>query len=123
MLGYKPLSPRTSATRSGYNHHMSKSRHLTLRCPECQADLKIDSQTGEVIFHKAATKPPAAGKDFEKLLEELKEEKSQAEEIFEREIEAHKNRDRLLEEKFDEALRRAEESPDDEPPLRPFDLD
>ena len=102
---------------------MSTSRHLTLRCPECQADLKIDSQTGEVIFHKAAKQPPAEGKDFEKLLQELEEEKSQAEEIFEREVEALKNRDRLLDEKFQEALRHAEESPDEEPPPRPFDLD
>jgi hypothetical protein len=102
---------------------MSTPSHLTLRCPECKADLKIDSQTGEVIFHKAAKQPPAAGKDFEKLLQELEEEKSQAEQIFEREVEAHKNRDRLLDEKFQEALRHAEESPDDEPPPRPFDLD
>ena len=102
---------------------MATSRHLTLRCPECQADLKIDAETGEVIFHKPAKKAPAEGKDFEKLLQELEEERSNAEEIFEREVEAHKNRDRLLEEKFQEALRRAEESPDDEPPPRPFDLD
>ncbi|MDH3255787.1 MAG: hypothetical protein OEM62_12390 [Acidobacteriota bacterium] len=102
---------------------MPKARHLTLRCPECQADLKIDAATGEVIFHKAAKRPTAAGKDFEKLLQELKEEKTQAEEIFEREVEALKNRDRLLEEKFQQALRHAEESPDDEPPPRPFDLD
>ena len=102
---------------------MSTSRHLNLRCPECQADLKIDSETGEVIFHKAAKRPPAEGKDFEKLLKELEEEKSQAEEIFEREVEALKSRDRLLDEKFQEALRHAEESPEDEPPPRPFDLD
>ncbi len=34
-----------------------------------------------------------------------------------------KDRDRLLEEKFQEALKRAEEEPDDERPLRPIDLD
>ena len=102
---------------------MTKSRHLTLRCPECQADLKLDAETGEVLFHKPARQPPAAGKNFDRLLEELDEEKAQAEEIFEREVEAHKNRDRLLQEKFEEAMRRAEESPDEEPPLRPFDLD
>ena len=94
-----------------------------LRCPACRADLKIDRETGAVISHKAAKPAPAEGKDFAELLEELEEEKSQAEELFEREVEAHKNRDRLLEEKFQEALKRAEESPDDEPPPRPFDLD
>ena len=44
-------------------------------------------------------------------------------EIFEREVEAHRDRDRLLEERFEEALRKAEEDPDDGPPPRPFDLD
>lgn len=109
--------------RTSYNLLMAKSRHLSLRCPECSADLKIDGETGEVIFHKPAKKAPASGKDFERLLQELDEEKSQAEQIFEREVEAHKNRDRLLKEKFEEALRRAEETPDDELPPRPIDLD
>ena len=34
-----------------------------------------------------------------------------------------KDRSRLLDEKFEEALRRAEEEPADVPPPRPFDLD
>jgi hypothetical protein len=102
---------------------MSESRALSLRCPECRAHLKVDAATGEILFHKPAKRPPAAGKDFEKLLAELDEEKSHAEEIFEREVEALRNRDQLLERKFEEALRRAEESPDEEPPKRPFDLD
>ena len=44
-------------------------------------------------------------------------------EVFEREMSAMKDRDRLLEEKFREAVRRAEESPDEGRPKRPFDLD
>jgi hypothetical protein len=36
---------------------------------------------------------------------------------------AMKDRDRLLEEKFKQALERAKEEPDDVPPPRPFDLD
>jgi hypothetical protein len=102
---------------------MAESRSLALRCPECQAHLKVDAETGEVLFHKPTKKVPAEGKDFDELLQALDEEKSQAEEVFEREVEALKNRDRLLEEKFKEALRHAEESPEDEPPPRPFDLD
>ena len=102
---------------------MSESPRLTVLCPECKARLKIDAGTGEVLFHKSAKRAPASGKDFEKLLAELDEEKSQAEEIFEREVEALKNRDQLLEKKFEEALRNAQESPDEQPPPRPFDLD
>lgn len=102
---------------------MAESKKLTLRCPDCNAHLVVDSSTGEVLFHKKAKAPPGGGKDFDELLEELKEEKSQAEEIFEREVEALKDRDRLLEEKFEQALKQAESEPDDAPPPRPFDLD
>lgn len=95
----------------------------TLRCPECGAHLVVDKATGEVLFHRRPKGSPGGGKDFDHLLAELKEEKSQAEEIFEREVEALKDRDRLLEERFEEALRQAEEEADDQPPPRPFDLD
>ncbi len=102
---------------------MAESKKLTLRCPECEAHLVIEASSGEILFHKKAKAAAAGGKDFDLLLEELKEEKSHAEEIFEREVEALKDRDRLLEERFDEAVRQAEEDPDDSPPPRPFDLD
>ena len=102
---------------------MAEAKKLTLRCPDCDAHLVVDASTGEVLFHKRAKAPSGGGKDFDILLEELKEEKSHAEEIFEREVEALKDRDRLLEKKFDEALKQAESEPDDVPPPRPFDLD
>ncbi|MCB1037875.1 MAG: hypothetical protein KDD47_28835, partial [Acidobacteria bacterium] len=62
-------------------------------------------------------------KDFDSLLAGIDDDKARAEQKFEREVAAMKDRDRLLEEKFKEALRRAEEEPDDVPPRRPFDLD
>ena len=46
-----------------------------------------------------------------------------ADEIFEREKAALKDRDRLMDEKFKEAVKRAEEEPDTGRPVRPFDLD
>ncbi len=102
---------------------MTKRRKLTVRCPDCQAHLVLDASTGEVLFHRARKEPAAGGKDLDALMRGLDEERSQAEEIFSREVEAFKDRDRLLEEKFREAVRRARESPDDEPPPRPFDFD
>ena len=83
----------------------------------------MDAATGEVLAHREREAPPAGGKDFDDLLEDLDRSKAEAEEVFAREMEAFEDRDRLLEEKFREALKRAEESPDDEPPPRPFDLD
>jgi hypothetical protein len=102
---------------------MAEPRNLTLRCPECNAHLVIDSATGEVLAHRAAKQPLAGGKDFDTLLEDLDREKAEAEEVFEREVAAMKDRDRLLEEKFQQALKRAEEEADDGPITRPIDLD
>lgn len=98
-------------------------RKLTVRCPDCSSDLVIDVATGEVLSHRKAKQPIAGGKDFDSLLKGLDEDKARAEDVFQREVAAMKDRDRLLEEKFREALRRAEEDPDQGPPRRPFDLD
>lgn len=102
---------------------MSETRKLTVRCPDCNSDLVIDATTGQVLSHRRAKQPPAGGKDFDALLKGLDEDKERAEDIFQREVAAMKDRDRLLEEKFREAMRRAEEEPDEGPPRRPFDLD
>lgn len=102
---------------------MSESGKLTLRCPDCNSHLVVDSATGEVLSHRLPDAAPADGKDLSALLDDLEQQKEQAEDIFSREMEALKDRDRLLEDKFAEALKRAEEEPDDEPPVRPFDLD
>jgi hypothetical protein len=102
---------------------MSETRKLTVKCPECDSDLVVDASTGAVLSHRKAKQLIAGGKDFDSLLKGLDEEKSRAEDIFQREVAAMKDRDRLLEEKFREAMRRAEEEPDEGPPRRPFDLD
>ena len=102
---------------------MSNDGKLTLRCPDCNSHLVVDAATGEVLFHRPATQPIGGGKDFDTLLSDLDDQKERAENIFAKEMEALKDRDRLLEDKFAEAIKRAEEEPDDIPPPRPFDLD
>jgi hypothetical protein len=102
---------------------VSDPKKLTLRCPDCNSHLTVDSATGEVLSHRKPETPPAEGKDLAALLDDLDQQKEQAEDIFSREMEALKDRDRLLEDKFEEAMKRAEDEPDDEPPVRPFDLD
>ena len=98
-------------------------KRLHVRCPDCATELVVDAETGEVMSHRAPKKPLAGGKDFDSLMRGLDESKARAEAVFEQEKAAMKDRQRLLEEKFDEALRRAEEEPADVPPPRPFDLD
>ena len=94
-----------------------------MRCPDCGSDLVIDAATGEVLHHKQPKGPPAGGKDFDSLFAEMEGQKARAEETFERERAAQKDRARLMEEKFEEAVRRASEEDDETPPPRPFDLD
>jgi hypothetical protein len=102
---------------------VAEHRKLTVHCPECDSDLTVDVATGEVLSHRAPKRPLGGGKDFDSLLAGLDSDKARAEETFERARAAERDRDRLLEEKFREALKRAEEEPDDGPPRRPFDLD
>jgi hypothetical protein len=102
---------------------MADTRKLTAQCPECNSELVIDAATGQILSHRAPKRPLAGGKDFDSLLKGLDEDKAKAEDVFQREVAALKDRDRLLEEKFREAMKRAEEDPDTGPPPRPFDLD
>jgi hypothetical protein len=102
---------------------VSEATKLTLRCPDCSAHLVVDSKTGEVLFHSKAKQPLGGGRDFDTLLGDLDQQRERAEDIFSREVEALKDRDRLLADKFEEAMKRAAEDPDDKPPPRPFDLD
>ena len=83
----------------------------------------VDAATGEVISHQAHNAPPAGGKELGELLEGLDREKEQAEDLFAKEVAAFKDRDRLLEEKFEEAMKRAEDADDGTPPPSPFDFD
>lgn len=84
----------------------------------------VDARSGQVLSHKETKRPIAGGKDFDSLLAGLDKDKHRAADVFEREVAAYKDRDRLLDAKFEEAVRRAEEEADDAtPPVRPWDLD
>ena len=103
---------------------MSGDKKLRLSCPECHADLVVDADTGQVLFHEKAVEPIAGGATLESLMDDMKAQKTRVEGLFEKEKLALQDRDRLLEERFREAMDRASEREDDEPPpLRPFDLD
>lgn len=99
------------------------SKRFRIACPDCAAELVVDAATGEVLHHTPAKSEPAGGKTFDSLLQALDDDKSRAEEIFEREKAAFKDRDRLLEERFEEALKQAGDLDDDTPPPSPFDAD
>jgi len=101
---------------------VSASKRHVLVCPDCGSELVVDAATGEILSHKAPKAPVGGGKNFDDLFGELEARKATAEDRFEREKAAFADRDRLLEEKFKEAMKRAEDEPD-EPVRRPFDYD
>jgi hypothetical protein len=96
---------------------------LEVICPDCGSFLTIDPQTRAVIGHK---KDPHAGKpkaSFDDLASGFLKGKELADKKFEKAMEERKHRAEILEKKFREAQKRAEQEKDAPRPLRPFDLD
>jgi ribulose kinase len=93
-----------------------------LTCPCCNAVLKVDPATKAVIAHTAAVKPRTFS-DMEDAARAMKEQDSRRDSIFQQSLEAQKHASDLLEKKFQEAVRKAKETPDTGKPIRDFDLD
>ena len=91
-------------------------------CPCCNAVLKIDPSTKAVISHTAAVKPKMF-EDIEAAARAMKEQDNRRDSIFRQSVEAQKHAADLLEKKFQEAVKKAKESPDTGKPIRDFDLD
>ena len=88
-------------------------------CPCCEATLTIDSQTGAILAHEEKKKVLGS---FEDLKGELSKQKELRDQLFSQEMSSMKDRERLLEEKFKEAMKRAE-GEKDMPYKNPLDLD
>lgn len=91
-------------------------------CPCCGAVLKVDPVTNGVIAHTAPVVPKTFN-DIEEAARAMKEQDNRRESIFRQSVEAQKHASDLLEKKFQEALKKAKESPDTGKPIRDFDLD
>ena len=92
---------------------------FTIICPCCEANLTIDAQTGAVLAHEEKAKKLGS---FEDLKLQLDKQKETRENIFAQETQAQKDRERLLEEKFKEAMKRAGDETD-KPYKNPLDMD
>jgi len=88
-------------------------------CPCCEAALTIDAQTGAILAHEEKKKVLGS---FEDLKGELSKQKELRDQLFSQEMSSMKDRERLLEEKFKEAMKRAE-GDKDTPYKNPLDLD
>lgn len=78
-------------------------------CPCCEATISVDVQTGAVISHEEKKKVLGS---FEDLKGELSKQKELRDQLFAQEMSSMKDRERLLEEKFKEALKKADTSSD-----------
>ncbi len=88
-------------------------------CPCCDSTLTVDAQTGALISHEEKKKAVAS---FDDLKSDLTKQKELREQLFAQEMSSMKDRERLLEEKFQEALKRADK--DNTTPFKnPLDLD
>jgi len=88
-------------------------------CPCCDATLTVDAATGTLLAHEEKKKVLGS---FEDLRGNLSKQQEHRDSIFAQEMSSMKDRERILEEKFKEALKRADT--DSTTPYRnPLDLD
>jgi ferritin-like metal-binding protein YciE len=95
------------------------AKNFEIQCPCCEAQIVIDRLSGEILLHKA--KERKLGQSLESMVSNLQTQKSEMEKMFDKQIESQKDRARILEEKFKEAMERADKS--DKRPVNPMDLD
>ncbi|MHB8301779.1 MAG: hypothetical protein ACYDC6_02910 [Acidobacteriaceae bacterium] len=100
----------------------SKADIFDITCPDCGAAIKVDPSTRAVIAHTPAPRKKTF-EDFEAATRALKDQEERKHMLFRQSVEAEKNKDDVLARKFEEALRRAKETPDTGRPIRDFDLD
>lgn len=99
------------------NHHMPEA--LDVECPCCHALLKVDPETGSVIWADEKKAPP---KDFDDLVKGVHSRRSLLDEKFARSVQQTRHQSDILQKKFDEAKKRAADDPNGKPP-NPFDWD
>lgn len=90
-----------------------------IKCPCCEAGITIDAKTGSILSYQEKKAPIAS---FDELKGDLAKQKELREKLFEQEMSSMKDRERLLDEKFKEALKRADVD-SDKPFRNPLDLD
>ena len=73
---------------------------LDINCPCCGALLKVDPETGSVVW---ADKKKPQPKDFDDLVSRVQSQKSVLDEKFARSVQQTKHQKEILDKKFEEA--------------------
>jgi len=116
-MGRTAAPPRAFATPLVRADNRIMPEALDVPCPCCGALLKVDPETGSVIW---ADKKKAPAKDFDDLVSRVASQKSVLEDKFARSVAQTRNQKDILEKKFEEARKRAAADPTGRPP-NPFD--
>lgn len=99
----------------------SEDKNFIVVCPCCEAKLTVDSNTGALLAHEEKKKQLGS---FDDMLKGLDKQKEEREKLFAQELNAQKDRERLLEEKFQAAFKRAEGDADKDKPFKnPLEFD
>lgn len=99
---------------------MSSTKNLT--CPHCGTALTVDIEAGVVVHHQA----PVVVKekiDFNQRIDQLESDQQRASDKMDEALRKEKDRSRLMEDRFAELMKGAEEKDDGSRPLRDIDLD
>lgn len=99
----------------------SEAGRIEITCPCCEARILVDRSTGTILRHDAKSDPKGGG-SIADIMQGLAAKKASSELLFQREMDSMKDRDRLLDEKLQEAVKRAKDMKD-EKPIRPIDLE
>ena len=100
----------------------SRSSLFEVRCPCCEATLKIDPDTRAVISHQEKEKPHIV-EDLSAAVARLKGEEARRDEVFRKSMEEQKTHHEVLSKKFDELFKQAKEKPDTGRRVKDIDLD
>jgi hypothetical protein len=92
---------------------------LDVDCPCCGAQLKVDPETGAVVW---ADQKKAPARNLDDLVSQVREHKSVLDQKFARSVQQNRRQKDILDKKFEEARKRAAQDPDKKP-TNPFDWD
>ncbi len=92
---------------------------IQVTCPHCNTKLEIDTELAAVLSHEP---PPVPKHDFDEQLKVVSEAEQKRDEVFRQQVDAQKERARLLERKFEESFKKTKDQPVTKP-LRDFDLE
>jgi len=100
----------------------SMSDYISITCPHCRSQLRIDTEAGVVVDHEPP-EVPTDKTDFDTRLRQMEDEKRRASDRLAEAMRMEKSKGRLMEDRFRKLMDDAKKKQDDTPPIKDIDLD